>query len=257
MSPVAIIFGGSKGIGTATARALASEGYAVMVAARNGIACEIIANELRGKGFKAVSMACDIAVPSKVEAVIATTISVFGRLDVVINSAGVMNPIALVDDCDVEEWGRCIAINLTGSFNIFKVVLPYFKANKSGVIINLSSGASSAPLKGWSAYCTAKAGLAMLTRCVSEEVSGSGVHIYNFQPGMVNTELTRKALTHKINRIAKELDPVDFDPPEVAADAIAWLCRERPEDLIGKEVIITDPDFRQRMTLNEGRISEL
>ena len=254
--PVAIIFGGSKGIGAATARILAQEGYAIMVVARNGSDCEILAETLRGEGLTVKAMACDIARSDQVEAVITQTVSAFGRLDVVINSAGVMDPIAMVDESDAEEWGRCITINLTGSFHIFRAALPHFKEQKSGVIISLSSGASSNPLKGWSAYCTAKAGLVMLTRCVLAEVSEQNIRIYNFQPGMVNTELTRGALAHKINRIAEELDPTDFDPPEVAAGAIAWLCRARPRDLMGEEVILTDPQFRKRITMTEGKTGE-
>jgi NAD(P)-dependent dehydrogenase (short-subunit alcohol dehydrogenase family) len=254
--PVAIIFGGSKGIGAATARILAQEGYAIIVVARNGSDCEILAETLCGEGLTVKAMACDIAILDQVEAVITQTVSVFGRLDVVINSAGVMDPIAMVDESDAEEWGRCITINLTGSFHIFRAALPHFKVQKSGVIISLSSGASSSPLKGWSAYCTAKAGLVMLTRCVSAEVSDQNIRIYNFQPGMVNTELTRSALAHKVNKIAEELDPLTFDPPEVAAGAIAWLCQERPQDLSGGEVILTDPDFRRRINLNEGGLCE-
>jgi len=251
MKPAVIVFGGSKGIGAATAGMLAQEGYAVMVAARNGADCETFARELRDEGLKAHGMACDIAISSQVEAVMAKTRSHFGRLDVVINSAGIMDPIAQIESCDAEEWARCIDINLVGSFHIFRSILPSFKAQGSGVIVNLSSGASSTAIEGWSAYCSAKAGLAMLARCASAEVMDQNIRIYNFQPGMVNTELTRKALTHKVNRIA-ELDPAEFDPPESAAAAIAWLCRHRPEDLVGEEVILTDPEFRRRMTLLKG-----
>jgi len=255
--PTAIIFGGSKGIGAATVRALARGGYAVMIAARNGQACADLARELSGEGLTVEAMACDVSVFQQVAAVITQTISAFGRLDVVINSAGIMDPIAMVAESDAEEWGRCITINLTGSFHVFRAALPHFKAQKSGIIINLSSGASSNPLKGWSAYCTAKAGLSMLARCVFAEVTDQNIRIYNFQPGMVNTELTRNALAHKVNKIAEDLDPLAFDPPEVAAGAIVWLCRERPQDLSGSEVILTDPDFRRRINLSEGDVREV
>lgn len=244
--PVGIIFGGSQGIGAATAKALAARGVKVAIAARNPSACDAVAQDITAAGGATLPVACDVADDGQVAAVIAATVARFGRLDFVVNSAGVMDPIGLIEDCPPDAWARCLAVNITGSFHASRAALPLLRAQNSGVIINLSSGAAFHALEGWGAYCVAKAGLAMLTKVLAAEVAGSGIRVYGFQPGMVNTALTRQALQHKVNRVA-DLDYTAFDPPEAPAVAIVWLCLNGPGDLSGHEVLFTDPAFQARL----------
>ena len=244
-APAGIVFGGSHGIGAATALSLAEHGATLAVAARNKSSCHVVADKIMARGGKAIAISCDVADGDQVTSAVAATIEQFGRLDYVINSAGVMDPIAPIEESSPEAWAQCIRINLIGSFHGCRAALPIFRAQNSGVIVNLSSGAAFHALEGWSAYCAAKAGLAMLTRVLAAELAGSDIRVYGFQPGMVNTALTREALQHKVNRIA-DLNPATFDPPEAPAAAIAWLCLHRPRDLSGGEVVFTDPAFKAR-----------
>lgn len=245
-APAGIVFGGSHGIGAATALALAEHGASVVVAARSASSCHVVVDKIMARGGKAMAMSCDVSHSDQVAAVIALALQRFGRLDYIINSAGVMDPLAPIEESPPDAWARCIEINLNGSFYACHAALPIFRAQNSGVIVNLSSGAAFHALEGWSAYCAAKAGLAMLTRVLTAETAGSDIRIYGFQPGMINTELTRSALRHKVNRIA-DLDPATFDSPEAPAAAIAWLCRHRPRDLCGGEVVFADPAFKARI----------
>ncbi|MCC5870669.1 MAG: SDR family oxidoreductase [Gammaproteobacteria bacterium] len=245
-SPVGIVFGGSKGIGAATAKALAACGTKVAIVARHQSACDEVAQDIAAKGGTALPLACNVAAGDQVKAAIKAAVDKFGRLDFVVNSAGVMDPIGLIENCPPDAWAHCLEVNITGSYHACRAALPIFRAQDCGVIVNLSSGAAFHALEGWGAYCVAKAGLVMLTRVLAAEVAGSGIRVYGFQPGMVNTGLTRDALRHKINRVA-DLDYAAFDPPEAPAAAIVWLCLHCPNDLSGGEVLFTDPAFQARL----------
>ncbi len=244
--PVGIIFGGSKGIGAATAKSLAAKGVDIIVAARNLDECGKTAEEIQVSGARALALKADVTDRGQVDAVVQTAMDRFGRLDYIINSAGIMDPVGRTEECDPEAWATSLKINLLGSFHACHAALPVFRARNNGVMVNMSSGAAFHALEGWGAYCTAKAGLAMLTQILAAELAGTDICVYGFQPGMVNTGLTREALQHKVNRIA-DLDVETFDAPEAPAAALAWLCLRHPRDLSGREVVFTDPKIQKRL----------
>lgn len=243
---VALVVGGSRGIGAATAEALAASGFTVAVSARRAEACDAVVARIGGtaRGF-----ACDASRYEDVHALVDAVIARFGRLDAIVNNAGTMDPIAFAEDCDPQRWADAVTLNLVGAFNGCHAALPHFRRAGQGMIVNLSTGAAFHPLPGWSAYCASKAGLAMLTKTLAAELAGTGIRIYGFQPGMVNTEMTRAGLKVKVNRVS-DLDPESFSTPDVPGRAIAWLCSERPEDLSGGEVDINAPEFRARVGLD-------
>jgi len=237
--------GASRGIGAATARALAAAGMTTILTARAAEACAGGVGEICAAGGAAEALSCDVSSYGDVSRVVDEVCKRYGRIDVVVNNAGMMEPVGLTEVCDPQAWSAAIMVNLVGAFHGCRAVLPVFRETGRGVIVNLSTGAAFHPLVGWGAYCSAKAGLAMFTRVLGLELSGSDIKVYGFQPGMVKTTMTREALKKKVNRVA-ELDPEDFSDPEVPARAIAWLCRERPDDLSGGEVDINDAAFRAR-----------
>lgn len=245
---VAIVVGASRGIGAATAEALGRLGTSVCLAAPPPETCEPVAAAIRQAGGQATAFGCDAASAGEVEALVAAAVAAYGRVDFLVNCAGIMQPVALVENCDAEAWARCVMVNLVGAFNGCRAVLPHFRRNGHGVIVNMSTGAAFHALEGWSAYCCSKAGLAMLSRIVAAEVRDTDVRVYSFQPGMVNTALGRESMQVDINRITK-LDPNTFSAPTEPARAIAWLCSAAPADLAGQEVVITDPEFRRRAGL--------
>lgn len=248
---VAIIVGASRGIGAATAVALARRAGIVCVAAPPGESCDAVVAAVRAAGGVADAYECDAGRWNQVQELVSAVLEHYGRIDSLVNCAGIMQPVALVEDCDADSWARCQTVNLIGAFHGCRAVLPHFRRRGRGVIVNLSTGAAFHALEGWSAYCCSKAGLAMLSRIVAAEVKDTEIRVYSFQPGMVNTALGRESMRVDINRVTR-LDPATFAPPEEPAHAIAWLCAERPVDLAGQEVVVTDPEIRRRAGLAPG-----
>ena len=242
MTPSAIITGAARGIGAETARALARDGINLALAVRDPDAATELADELRGHDTEIVVIACDVSNYADVEKMVETAANKLGRVDILVNNAGTMEPIGLVEETGPEAWLQCLAVNLAGAYYTIHEILPHFHAQGSGTIINLSTGAAFMPLRGWSAYCSAKAGLAMLTRTVAEEVSDTDIRVYGFQPGMVNTGMTREGLKKQVNMVSR-MNVEEFLHPAKPASAIAVLCRERPEEFQGQEVRYSEPDF--------------
>lgn len=247
--PVAIVTGASRGLGRAIAEELAKRGMAVVVAARDLAACEEVAREIRGVGGEALAVACDITSRGEVEAVVREALAHFGRLDVLVNNAGTIEPICRLSECDIEAWERSIRVNLLGAFYAIRAVLPHFQEAGGGVIIDISSGAAQRPLEGWSAYCSSKAGLAMLTRCVAHEQGDDGILAYGVRPGVVDTDMQVKIRASGVNEVS-QLPRESLLPPEVPARFVADLCLLRPKELSGTELSVGDP--RVAALLGEG-----
>jgi NAD(P)-dependent dehydrogenase (short-subunit alcohol dehydrogenase family) len=140
-----------------------------MLTARDGKLAAEVAGGIVAEGGTAASMACDVADYAAVEGLVAATTQRFGRPDILINNAGVIEPIATIATSDPAAWATNIQINLVGAFNAVRAVLPGMIAAGGGTIVNVSSGAALRPLEGWSAYCSGKAGVAMLTQAIKLE----------------------------------------------------------------------------------------
>ena len=242
---VIIVTGASRGIGAATAAALAKAGASVVLTARDGRLTEEIAHSIGGS---ACARACDVSDYAAFAALVAETQARFGRLDALINNAGVIEPIARVADSDPASWARNIEINLTGAYHPIRAALPGMLAAGGGTIVNLSSGAAMRPQEGWSAYCTAKAGLHMLTRAVALETAGKGIRVFGFQPGTTDTDmhvLIRASGINPLSRIPRQ----DLTPVAHPAAAIVYLCSAAADDLNGQEFSLRDDAFRARLGL--------
>jgi NAD(P)-dependent dehydrogenase (short-subunit alcohol dehydrogenase family) len=249
---VTVIVGASRGIGAATALALAGRGVAVVLGAPPGEDLEPVIREIRAAGGQALGRVCDARRADDVRQLADAALQQHGRIGAWVNCAGVMGPVGRIEDSAPDEWFDCLTVNLVGAFNGCHAILPHFRSRDRGVIVNMSSGAAFHALEGWSAYCASKAGLLMLSRTLCAEVQGSGIRCYSFQPGMVNTDLGRASMARDVNRVSK-LDPASFAGPEEPARAIAWLCIEAPADLAGTEVVVTETAIRDRVGLPPSR----
>ena len=245
---VALVTGGGRGIGAAIAETLAAEGAEVVVTARTLAACEDVAEGIRGRGGRAKALDCDVAEPEQVEKLVAATGDAFGPVDLLINNAGVVQPIGRLADCAPEPWLANLRINLGGAFLVARAVLPAMLEKGAGIIVNISSGAAHQPLEGWSAYCAAKAGLAMLTRSLHLEYGGRGVRVFGFGPGVVDTEMQVEIRASGINQVS-QLPRESLASPERPAKAVAWLCRREADDLTGQELSIRDEALCRRAGL--------
>ncbi len=246
---VIIVTGASRGIGAAAAEALAREGASVMLTARNGALAGEVARRIAGSGGRAEAHACDVSDHAAVEKLVKETEKRFGRVDTLINNAGIIEPIASVAESDPAEWARNIQINLIGAFHPIRVLLPRMIAAGGGTIVNVSSGAAIRPLEGWSAYCTAKAGLAMLTRAIMLENGASGIRVFGFQPGTTDTDMQVTIRASGINMVSK-IPRENLTPVAHPAAAIAYLCTPEADDLNGQEFSLRDEPFRARLKLD-------
>jgi NAD(P)-dependent dehydrogenase (short-subunit alcohol dehydrogenase family) len=243
-----ILTGASRGIGAAAAEALAAEGAAVLLLARSSEGITALATRLRKGGGQAEAMTCDVAEWSQVQAAVARAHEAFGRIDALINNAGVIEPIGPLASADPRAWAHAADINFKGVFHGIRAVLPGMRAQGSGTIVNLGSGAAHNPLEGWSHYCAAKAATAMLTRCAHLENRGRGVRVFSLSPGTVATDMQRAIKASGINPVS-QMDFATHAPPDEPARALVWLLTEDAAPFAGQEVSLRDPDIRARVGL--------
>ena len=245
---VVIVTGASRGIGAAAAIALGQAGATVMLAARDGRLVSDIAGQIVAGGGKASASVCDVSDYGAVAQLVAETTGRFGRVDTLINNAGVLTPIAGLADGDPAAWAESIQINVIGAYNAIRAVLPGMIAQGGGTIVNLSSGAALRPVEGWSAYCTGKAALHMVTRAIALETAGKNIRAFGFQPGMTDTNMHVLNRASDMNAIAK-VKQADLFPPEHPARAIVYLCTPDADDLHGHDFSLRDNAFRARIGL--------
>jgi NAD(P)-dependent dehydrogenase (short-subunit alcohol dehydrogenase family) len=240
-----LITGASKGIGAAAARVFAAAGAHVALAARNGDAIAELAGEI---GLAAIAIPCDVSRYWEMEAAVAACHTAFGQLDVLINNAGVIEPITSLSDADPEAWARAIDVNLKGVFNGMRAALPGMIARGAGTILTVSSGAAHNPLEGWSAYCTSKAGAAMLTRCADLEAGPAGIRVMGLSPGTVATDMQREIKASGVNAVS-QLDWSTHIPADWPARALLWMSGPDAADFAGQEISLRDEAIRRRVGL--------
>ncbi len=243
----ALVTGASRGIGAATAKALALAGMRVALVARSAEPLEALAREITDAGGDAIALPCDVADFSAFADAVSTTELRLGPLDILVNNAGVIDPIGRILDVEPQDWLAAADINFKSVYNGMRCALPRMVARGTGTIINISSGAAHRGLEGWSHYCSAKAAAAMLTECAHIEY-GADVRIIGLSPGTVATDMQQAIRASGINAVSK-LDPTAHISPEWPARAILWLCGEDGAEFAGKEVSLRDEGIRRRIGL--------
>ena len=238
-----VITGASRGIGEAAARLFAEKGANVALLARSE---EAIAETAGQIGATAMAIPCDVSRYWEVSAAMDAVAETFGAIDVLINNAGVIDPIAHMGDADPEAWSKVIDINLKGVFHGMRAVLPAMAERGSGTILNISSGAAHGPVEAWSHYCASKAGAFMLTRMGHKEYGDRGVRVIGLSPGTVATEMQTEIKASGINPVS-QLDWSDHIPPEWAAKALLWMCGTEADDWLGQDISLREPDIRAKV----------
>tara|TARA_R110002126_G_scaffold282327_3_gene430682 strand:+ start:7585 stop:8352 length:768 start_codon:yes stop_codon:yes gene_type:complete len=199
----AIITGASRGIGEAAARRLAHEGWTVVLAARSTAEIERIAYEIEKDGGHAIARTLDVADHRAVAQVIDATMTEQGRLDLYVNNAGLIHPVARIADSDPEAWGSMIDVNLKGVYYGLRYAIPAMIDHGGGTIVNISSGAANSFLEGWSHYCATKAGVLRLTGVAHKEYGAQGVRVIGLSPGTVATQMQREIAASGINPVSQ------------------------------------------------------
>jgi NAD(P)-dependent dehydrogenase (short-subunit alcohol dehydrogenase family) len=185
---VAIITGGTSGIGRATAILFAQEGALVSITGRNEARGQEVVEEIQRAGGSAIFLRSDVRYAEECRRAVEETIQAFGRLDILFNNAGVFFPNTLLD-CTEEEWDLTVDICLKGTFLMSKYSLPSMIAQGSGVIINNSSGWGLEGGDAAAAYCAAKGGVVLLTKAIAIDHSRHGIRVNCICPGDVETPM--------------------------------------------------------------------
>ena len=243
-----VITGASRGIGAAAARHLASLGASVVLAARSTGDIERIAKEIEAAGGTATAMACDVARNEDVKALVARTVELYGGLDVLVNNAGLIDPIARIADSDPDAWSQVVDVNVKGVYYGLRHAIPEMTARGGGTIINISSGAATGALEGWSHYCATKAAVLSLTRCTDKEYRGEGIRMIGLSPGTVKTDMQVSIKASGLNPVS-QLDPSVHIPPEWVAQAIAYLCGPGGDDYLGTDFSLKTDEGRAAVGL--------
>ncbi|MFC6252985.1 SDR family oxidoreductase [Pseudophaeobacter arcticus] len=218
----ALITGASRGIGEATARHFASLGANVVLAARSTDTVATIADDI---GANALGLTCDVSDWGQASNTVERATEAFGGVDILVNNAGLIDPIARIEDADPFAWGKVVDVNVKGAFHMLRAVLPGMISGRSGLVVNISSGAATSTLEGWSHYCATKAALFSLTGTAQKELGPKGVNVIGLSPGTVATDMQRSIKASGINPVS-QLDWERHIPADWVAQAIAWLTTD-------------------------------
>ena len=240
-----LITGASRGIGAEAARIFAQAGANVALVARSADSIADLAGEI---GKSAVAIPCDISRYWEVAQAVENCVTAFGGLNILINNAGVIEPIARMEEADPEGWGQAIDINLKGVFHGMRAALPVMQSGGGGTILTVSSGAAHNPIEAWSHYCASKAGAAMLTRSLHNEMAEKGIRAMGLSPGTVATKMQREIKASGINPVSK-LEWSDHIPADWPAKALLWMCSAEADAYLGEEISLRDEGIRKKVGL--------
>jgi NADP-dependent 3-hydroxy acid dehydrogenase YdfG len=231
---VVIITGASSGLGEATAKRLAKNGAKLMLAARREDRLQELVAKIEQDGGTAKYQITDVSDRSQVEALAKATQQAYGRIDVLVNNAGLM-PLSPLDETKVEEWDKMIDVNIKGVLYGVAAVLPIMRSQQSGHIINLSSVAGHKVFAGGTVYCATKFAVKAISEGVRLESHGQ-IRSTNISPGAVATELTNTITDEQTANNINQLYSVAIDADAIAR-AITYAI-EQPEDVDVNEMII-------------------
>ncbi|MEM7255942.1 MAG: SDR family oxidoreductase [Pseudomonadota bacterium] len=244
----ALVTGASQGIGLAIAQKLSHYGVSVCLAARNKQVLDAHVERLVIAGRSATAVACDVANYTDVQTAVDHTVKQFGKLDILINNAGIIEPISRIAESDPAAWSYAVDVNLKGVYHGLRAALPHMESRGCGVIVNMSSGAANSALEGWSHYCSTKAAVKKLTECAHAEMHSTGVRIVGLSPGTVATDMMHKIRSSGINPVSR-LDWSTHIPAEWVGEAVAWLCGSDAKEFDGTDFSIKTEAGRRRAGL--------
>lgn len=232
---VVVITGASSGNGEATARYLAERGAIVVLAARRQDRIDALEQELVAAGYQAKAVKTDVSDKAQVKHLVDTAAASFGKVDVILNNAGLM-PLAPLEDLKIEEWDQMIDVNLKGTLYGIAAVLPHMKKQKSGQIINVSSVYGHKLGPDATVYCATKFGVRALSEGLRQEVKPYNIRTTVISPGAVATELLDHISDKEIQAQTQDFVSQIAIPAESFARMVAFVINE-PEEVDVNEIL--------------------
>ena len=239
---VALITGASSGIGAATARKLAAEGFRVGLAARRADRLAVLQDEIEASGGEALAIEMDVTDESSVNAGVAKLVKAHGSIDVLFNNAGLM-PVSDIDSLRTAEWHRMVDVNIKGVLNTTAAVLPHMKSQGSGHILNTSSIAGRKVFKGFTVYCATKFAVAAFSDGLRMELGAKHkIRVTCIQPGAVESELFEHIADKDYASAMEGLkDQLTFLKADDIANAV-WYAVQQPSHVNVAEVFVLPTD---------------
>ena len=229
---VAIITGAANGIGRVVAETFAREGARVMLADVKEGELQQTAEAIRQNGGEARTFGCDVTDRARVERLIAETVEIFGRIDIVVNNAGITDDAQLVKMTE-EQWDRVIDVNLKGVFNVGQAAARVMKEQKSGVILNASSVVGLYGNFGQTNYAAAKWGVNGMTKTWAKELGKYGIRVNAVAPGMIATAMTEKMPAHILDMMTKKAVLGRMGTPQEVANGYLFLASDEASFITG------------------------
>jgi NAD(P)-dependent dehydrogenase (short-subunit alcohol dehydrogenase family) len=221
---VTLVTGASQGLGKALALAFAREGAHVVVNARGEESIRPVAEEIEETGAEVLAVAGDVSKGADVERIVHETVERFGKIDVLVNNAGLLGPRVRIEEYPEDEWRRVIDANLTGPFLVSKAAIPHLP--EGGSIINVVSGVSVEGRAEWGAYSVSKFGVEGLTQILAAELAGRAVRVNAVDPGGMRTDMRAAAYP--------EEDPATRITPEENTAVFLYLASDESRDVTGE-----------------------
>ncbi len=234
MRKIALITGGSRGIGAACVRAFAEDGYAVaFLYNRSQEQADMLVQTLRAEGRDVTAYRCDLAEPAQIAAVLADILRTYRRVDALVNCAGIAH-IGLFTDMTEDEWDRLFAVNVRSAFSVTKAVLPGMISRQAGAIVNVSSMWGEVGASCEVAYSAAKAALIGMTKALAKEVGPSGLRVNCVTPGVIDTDMNAQLTDEDRAALADETPLGRIGTAEEVAQTILYLCGDGASFITGQ-----------------------